>query len=324
MAAGLADATQSQRIWAWLNGPTSSGKSDTFTRWVFAPRSDTVRNANWWDWVFLYYFGPISGSFDAQVEDGGAAIYVAYYDVMARLQSSGVDDAYSRFAQIIDRYRKPDHLAGGSPLYFGETQQHLNPGSVATDTPFPEAGLAASSFLNGFLGIQADAGALHIDPHLPQHATTVDESIYMQSVTGVQPSGTQAYPALPWAGVRNVSYRGAMLNVTERYCNAALDNVTVDVAARPGAQWPLTLTVAGFGAGAVATADAAHYDAATGLWTLTVSGPGQAVVQATGCSAVAVPDAPSAALLPLAAVVLYTARRRVTVSSLLGFSSRRR
>lgn len=300
----MADSQQAQRIWAALARSTSSGKADTFTRWAFAPRSNTVRNDSWWDWVFRYYFG-INGSFDGQVEDGGAALYVSYYDVMARLQSRGVDDAYSRFAQVIDRYAKPDHLAGGSPLYYGEIQQHINPGEVATDTPFPEAGLPAVSFLNGFLGIQAAGDALRIDPHLPQRGGTVDQAVYRPSVTGQLATGSHTYGALPWAGIRHLTYRGSMLDITESYRDSAVDRVTADVTpGTKGSQWPITLSVGGFGPDAVVTGAAGRWNSDSGLWSLVVGGPGRVVISRPETAEPTVAEVPYPVLLGLTAVIL--------------------
>lgn len=299
IAAGLADASQSAQIWSWLDKSTSSGKADAFSRWIFAPRSNTVRNDNWWAFVFTYYFG-INGDFDAQAEDGGAALYVSYYEIMSRLRTRGPDDAYGRFAQIIDRYSKPDHLAGGSPLYYGEIQQHLYPGQVATDTPFPEAGLPAVSFLNGFLGIQAKGDSLHIDPHLPQQPVTVDQGIYRPSVTGEAASPNHTYAALPWAGVRHLSYRGALADITESYAGSLVQRVTADLTQSASAvQWPLTLTVAAFDQAAVATGAEGTFEAATGLWTLRVLGPGHVVLERSASLTPALPEAPVAVLLLL-------------------------
>ncbi len=45
MAYGLADKDQVERIYRWMEqGITSSGKADTYTKWVFAPRANTIHN----------------------------------------------------------------------------------------------------------------------------------------------------------------------------------------------------------------------------------------------------------------------------------------
>ena len=58
---------------------------------------------------------------------------------------------------------------------------------MGTDIPFPESGLVPASFLYAFLGIHATPDGLLVKPSLPSHLT--------------------------FAGVRNLHYRGLMLDV---------------------------------------------------------------------------------------------------------------
>jgi len=181
---GLPDKSQVERIYHWMEQEkTSSGKTDTYSRYRFAPRVNTIDCKGWW---YLNGKAEIpSQQFDTHLENGGAVLYTSGYDVMARAKYLGADNAFKRFKDILARYNEPDNLCGGVPLRYGE-----NTGwQVGTDQPFPESGLAPVSFLYAFLGIQATADGLMITPNLPTE--------------------------LKYAGVKNLRYRGLMLEITE-------------------------------------------------------------------------------------------------------------
>lgn len=200
MAYGLADPEQVKRIYDWMeNHPTATGKADTYSRWVFAPRASTFFNPpfhlyNWKDKLTPTDLPPWwhgewhMGDYETQCQAGGAILYTSYSDILARAKYLGADNAFRRFAAILDRYAEPDHLSGGSPLYRGESSQgHGIAGSVGTESEFPESGLVPSSFLYAFLGIEPDVEGLAIRPNLPK--------------------------GMVFAGVRNLSYAGKTLEV---------------------------------------------------------------------------------------------------------------
>ncbi|MCL6520681.1 MAG: glycoside hydrolase family 116 protein [Armatimonadetes bacterium] len=195
VAYGLADQAQVERIYCWMETePTSSGKADTYSAWIFAPRANTIHNPrrdepqepipSWW------YFGWAGTDYGDQCQDGGAILYTSYYDLMARVKYLGADNAFKRFKEILDRYWMPDRLCGGSPLYRGEKTQGGpggQAGSVGVEGEFPESGLVPCAFLYGFLGIEADTEGLKIRPNLPS--------------------------SLKYAGVRNLCYAGTMYDI---------------------------------------------------------------------------------------------------------------
>lgn len=211
IAYGLADEQQAKRIFRWMeNEPTSTGKADTYSAWIFAPRSNTIHNPgeteggsggtpSWW------FFGWKGTAYGEQCQDGGAILYTSYYDLMARLKFLGPDNAYRRFKAILDRYWMPDRLCGGSPLYRGEKTQGGpggGPGSVGVEGEFPESGLVPCAFLYGFLGIDADIDGLKIRPNLPSFMT--------------------------YAGVRNLCYAGSLYDI--RVTNESVEITPLDVA----------------------------------------------------------------------------------------------
>ena len=179
---GLPDKAQVERIYHWMEQErTWSGKIDTYSRFRFAPRANTIDCSDWW---YLNGKAEIpSQAFDTHLENGGAILYTSGYDIMARAKHLGADNALRRLKAILARYEEPDRLCGGPPLRYREA----NGWQVGTDVPFPESGLVGASFLHAFLGIQATDEGLLITPNLPSQ--------------------------LEFAGVRNLHYRGVMLDV---------------------------------------------------------------------------------------------------------------
>lgn len=197
IAYGLAEPSQAARIYRWLETePTSSGHADTYTRWVFAPRANTIHNPRWHPdrgklddvpeepW---WHFGWHGTAFDEQCQDGGAILYTSFYDLLARTLAINPDDAWRRWSQILERWREPDRLCGGAPLFRGEHPQQIDPGSTGTDIPFPESGLVPCWLLYGLMGVQACADGLRIAPRLPS--------------------------TVAWLAIDNVGYRGRRISL---------------------------------------------------------------------------------------------------------------
>ena len=176
---GLGDAEKAKRIYKWMETePTSTGKPDTYSKWVFAPRATTIHNPMWSEkapaeelkdptppWWTYWWGGTPYGD---QCQDGGAILYTSFFDLMDRTRYLGIDNAWKRFTEIMERYRMPDRLCGGSPLYRGEMSQQEDAGSVGVDYPFPESGLVPCFFLYGVMGIHASPEGLQIKPNLPE------------------------------------------------------------------------------------------------------------------------------------------------------------
>jgi hypothetical protein len=188
MGYGLASPAQVRRIYDWMeNGITSSGKADTYSAFVFAPRANTIDNPgreepqepkpSWW------YLGWGGVGYGLQCQDGGAILYTSAFDLWARSRFLGADNADRRLREILGRYRLPDRLSGGSPVYTGETTQGGpggGPGAVGIEGEFPESGMVPTAFLYTVIGVSAEPGGLRIRPNLPS--------------------------SLEWAGVRRMRY----------------------------------------------------------------------------------------------------------------------
>lgn len=219
MAYGLASSEQAERIYEWLeHGTSSTGEADIYTQWVFAPRATTIHNPMWnpehpegiedgnsqpW-WHFGWHGTP----FGDQCQDGGAIFYTSFFDLMARTRFLGAERAYGRWREILARYREPDRLCGGKPLFRGEIPQQVFPGSVGLDLPFPESGLVPCWFVYGVMGIEPTVQGLRIAPRLPTD--------------------------LDFCSVRNLSYRGLGLSVRVTRTNVRITS------GQPGAEFDET------------------------------------------------------------------------------------
>ena len=77
----------------------------------FAPRSTTVRNQNQYVWNWAG-----SNAFGGQVQDGGAIMYLSYYDFMSRIDTYGADDGFARLKGIQKWYEKVKAVADAASV----------------------------------------------------------------------------------------------------------------------------------------------------------------------------------------------------------------
>ncbi|MBP5719396.1 MAG: hypothetical protein J6X53_10585, partial [Abditibacteriota bacterium] len=190
LAYGFGDEAKAKRIYDWMeNGVTASGKADTYTTFVFAPRANTEDVSDWW---YMNGTGEIPRQqYGMHLENGGAILYTSGFDIIARCRYLGGDNAYKRLSEILDRFNEDDKLCGGSPLMHGE----INGWQVGTDLPFPESGMVGASFIYGIMGMESRHDGIYFRPHVPT--------------------------ALRHAGVKNLTYGGKKytINVTNRRVN---------------------------------------------------------------------------------------------------------
>ena len=207
VAEGIATDEQSKQIMDWVNGDRiiesdiqaneqdyATGKKGTAVQedgslsidgtfgiydLEFAPRSTTVKNYNQyvWSWGGTNEFGE-------QVQDGGAIMYVSYYDIMSRIRTRGADDAFGRLKEIQAWYEKVQACAErngvGTDLpndqfyrvYYSElgiAMQGGGPaGGIGLDTEFLESALLYATVPYGFFGIESEVrNTLQVTPSLP-------------------------------------------------------------------------------------------------------------------------------------------------------------
>ena len=172
IAYGFATAEQARSILDWLGGrrvvagDTSTGRD--IYHWRFAPRATTLRNTSVYCWVWS---GPETIPWGGQVQDGGAVLGFSYFDLMARLATTGPDDAWSRLREIVAWFDEVE-AEGGYRAYYarpgrGTLQGGGPPGGLGLDAEFLESVLVPQVMLEGFLGFQPEPGGFAISPRLP-------------------------------------------------------------------------------------------------------------------------------------------------------------
>ena len=180
LAAGIGTKEQRDSIMTWIDG-TRSVNTDTSTGeniyfYEFAPRFST--KANTLDYGF-YYTSP---GFSKQVQDGGAVICWSYYDLLARRDVLGKDNAFGRLKGIQSWYEKVRAAEGSGTNFYNDYYMYLETGTgeyvlqqsgaqngaMGLDTEFLESILLTSSVPYGFFGMDgAKLNTLTFTNHLP-------------------------------------------------------------------------------------------------------------------------------------------------------------
>jgi len=199
---GLASRDHARQIIDWIagkrivKGDTSTG-ADIY-RWRFGPRATTRRNIEWYG---QGWWAPESLDWGYQVQDGGAVLGFSFYDLWARLQVLGPDNAWQRLMEIL-AWEKEVHSEGGYRKYYeggkrGTTLQGGGTcGGLGIDYEFFESSLLPSIIPYGFLGLDARPdGSLAINPRLPT--------------------------ACPKIAINNILYRGVLLDI--RVTNSTIE-----------------------------------------------------------------------------------------------------
>ncbi len=145
---------------------------------AFAPRSTTVRNTNQyvWNWAGTNKFG-------GQVQDGGAIMYLSYYDLMSRISVYGADNAFERLKGIQSWYEQVKAVADAANVdetdptrFYREYYSKLGivmqgagtAGGIGLDEEFLESALVLAAIPYGFFGLgSASYQTLCVAPQLP-------------------------------------------------------------------------------------------------------------------------------------------------------------
>ena len=170
---GVATEAQATSIMSWLNSENG------LYEYEFAPLSITetgdkkVLNGQ-------YYNNSSIKSNWVNCQYGGAIMYTSFYDLMARINYGGADNAYARLQEIQDWYKTVyDYYVekGSDPnqfyRYYYESlgiqmQGQGTNGEIGIDAEFLESYLPLSAVAYGFFGIDSiDGKTLQIAPQLP-------------------------------------------------------------------------------------------------------------------------------------------------------------
>ena len=193
VAAGMATQEQSEKVVSWISGERIvegdeatgyEGDPDEYLSYgiydyEFAPRTTTVKN---YEQYTSGHYTEASKAYSASCQDGGAILFTSYYDLMARIQTKGVDDAYSRLKSIRDWYLKIYDYAeengyGGAQFYrsyyaseVGIPLQGMNvAGSLGLDSEFLENAIVYSVVPFGFFNLESkDVKTLSVTPNIPK------------------------------------------------------------------------------------------------------------------------------------------------------------
>lgn len=176
---GIASGEHAASIMDWITG-TRIVEGDTSTgadiyHWRFGPRATTLRNVDWYGQGWSH---PEKIPWGAQVQDGGAVLGFTFYDLWARLNLLGPDNAWQRLRAIL-AWEKEVKAEGGYRAYYAEGKQGATlqgggtAGGIGIDAEFFESSLLPSIVVYGFLGIEPGAEALSIHPKLPKECPEI-------------------------------------------------------------------------------------------------------------------------------------------------------
>ena len=171
---GIATDAHAEQIMRWVNGDriiegdTSTGED--IYRWRFGPRATTLRNIDWYQFVWTQ---PETIPWGGQIQDGGAVLGFTFFDLWSRLKIIGADDAWQRLAEILE-WEKDAWTAGGYRAFYEDGSQGTTlqgggtAGGIGIDFEFFESSLMPSIVTYGFMGIDPQGRSLKIAPTLPE------------------------------------------------------------------------------------------------------------------------------------------------------------
>ncbi|MBN2448962.1 MAG: hypothetical protein JXR77_01150 [Lentisphaeria bacterium] len=169
---GLADPEQAVSILDWLAGRRSvagdTSVGEDIFHFRFGPRASTRRNTEWYTFVWS---APEGIPWGGQVQDGGAVLGFAFHEYMARLQTSGPDDAWAALRRTLAWFAEV-RAAGGYRAYYGvpgrgTLQGGGTAGGLGLDCEFFESVLVPQVMLYGFAGFRALPEGFALAPRLP-------------------------------------------------------------------------------------------------------------------------------------------------------------
>ena len=169
---GIATDYQAGKIMTWLES------EDALYDFVFAPRSNTVESTDMLNGQYSAKKG--EWDFGDNCQYGGAILYTSFYDIMARIQTRGADNAFERLQAIQEWYKEvyDYYVANGSDPYDFYRYYYDNKGiqcqgvgtngAVGLDREFLESTLPLASVAYGFFGIDSlDGKTLQVAPEKP-------------------------------------------------------------------------------------------------------------------------------------------------------------
>ena len=168
---GLAESDDARSVMDWLDGrriiETDTAKGPDIYHWEFAPRFGTLKNSDWWIWLWRGH----EHAYNDQCQDGGTWFSISAQDIVNRAKILGPDNAWKRVSEILAWYGRVKE-AGGFRSYYkdpakGTLQGGGTAGSLGLDNEFVENVRAPYALIEAIIGFRPLPDGLEIKPRLP-------------------------------------------------------------------------------------------------------------------------------------------------------------
>ena len=177
LESGVATEEQKHLVLNWL------ASIDDLYEYVFAPKTNTIDLANQYCWAYKAL------EYGKSCQNGGAILFVSYYDILAKAQVYGADVAYSRLNEIMAWFSdvKAAFDASGEtdagnffiPYYEthkGTLQGKGEEGALGLHAEFVENAILYATVPNVFFGLDTYYGeyglVMKVAPSLPEEIST--------------------------------------------------------------------------------------------------------------------------------------------------------
>lgn len=243
IVAGLASQEQVESIYAWLDGDRivesqtyqcASGatlqvnevsQGNDIYLYQFAPRTNTADNDSA---HYLWTWQP--RRFGNQLQNGGAALFMSYYDLIGRARYLGVENAYQRYSEILAWYMEildynNDESTGarGGAFFYWDYYQSLDP--LEHDWI-----LIAGNLLEGSNMGTAGSGLLALDYVFGE--TSIFWRFFPETYFGMSVSSDNVLQLTPnlssnltWYKNENLKYSGLIYDLTAGETFVQVNNV---------------------------------------------------------------------------------------------------
>ena len=177
LESGVATDAQKALVMNWI------ASIDNLYEYVFAPKTNTENIVDQYCWAYSQQ------PYGVSCQNGGAILFVSYYDLLARAQAFGVENAYQRLAEIMEWFKDVGvafEQSGSDnakdfflPYYDGTgltLQGRSEEGTLGLHAEFVENAILYSSVPTLFFGLDTYYGAnglvMKVAPTLPEEIGT--------------------------------------------------------------------------------------------------------------------------------------------------------
>jgi len=231
LAAAVPPPQAARSVLSWLDG-TRVVKGDSSTgadiyHWQFAPRLTTKHNLLDYGWSHGRYAAPdeehdeyhqtvasLGIPWGTQVQDGGAVLFTANYDLKGRLRQGDVEGAWRVWRRMLDHHAKVLRHGGKGARFYRDyyeddpdrgVQQGGGPaGGLGLDEEFVENLLTPTAWATAWLGLAApEPGVLEIAPVIPAELEEIGVRNVIYQGNGLTLRAGRGFIDLRGSDVRN-------------------------------------------------------------------------------------------------------------------------